>query len=105
MGYSALIPNNLVNPPPGLLDLTGDGEMSDQWINLMTMWVDLTSITRTSHDLIFASKTVTREVIQSGRYRRILGHFKPMLDAWWTKYSNLNGKKRFNYLISNLTFQ
>lgn len=96
MGHSALIPNNLVNPPPGLLDLSGEGEMSDQWKSLMTMWVDLTSITRTSHDLIFASQSVTREVIQSGRYRRILCHFKPMLDAWWAKYSNLNGNNRFS---------
>lgn len=98
MGYSSLIPSYFVNTPQDLLGLSPQFEMNKQWLQLMAMWVELTAITRTSHDLIFASKLTMRDTIQSGRYRRILGHFKPMLDSWWTKYSNLKGT--ISYLIT-----
>ncbi|KAK4060031.1 uncharacterized protein Triagg1_10910 [Trichoderma aggressivum f. europaeum] len=87
IGFSALIPHTLFNLSQNALKQSPTSQLSDHWIESMSLWVDLSRLTRASHDLLFASKASTRELIKSGGYRRVLEHFKPMLEKWWTKYT------------------
>lgn len=91
IGYSPLMPNSLVTLTSTALHLTPGAQISDQWLKLISLWSELAALTRTSQVLIFASKAVTKEVIQSGRYRIIFEHFKPLFDTWMSKYSALHG--------------
>lgn len=87
IGFSALIPHTLLNLSQNALKQSPTSQLSDHWIESMSLWVDLSRLTRASHDLLFASKASTRELVKSGGYRRILDHFKPILENWWTKYT------------------
>ncbi|KAL7912411.1 hypothetical protein GGI35DRAFT_252122 [Trichoderma velutinum] len=87
IGFSALIPHTLVSLSQNALKQSPTSQLGDHWIESMSLWVDLSRLTRASHDLLFASKASTRELVKSGGYRRILDHFKPILENWWTKYT------------------
>ncbi|KAK4068187.1 transcriptional regulator family: Fungal Specific TF [Trichoderma harzianum] len=87
IGFSALIPHTLLSLSQNALKQSPTSQLSDHWIESMSLWVDLSRLTRASHDLLFASKASTRELVKSGGYRRILDHFKPILENWWTKYT------------------
>lgn len=91
IGFSALIPHTLVSLSQNALKQSQTSQLGDHWVESMSLWVDLSRLTRASHDLLFASKAATRELVQSGGYRRILDHFKPMLENWWTKYTAVTG--------------
>ncbi|EHK21861.1 uncharacterized protein TRIVIDRAFT_191874 [Trichoderma virens Gv29-8] len=91
IGFSTLIPHTLVSLSQNALKQSPTSQLGDYWIESMSLWVDLSRLTRTSHDLLFASKALTRELVQSGRYRRILDHFKPLLENWWAKYTAATG--------------
>lgn len=91
IGYSSMIPQHLTTLPNSALFGIGPPQSADQWFDVMTLSVDLARLTRTSHDLLFSSKLVTRDLVLSGGYRRVLEHFKPALENWWAKYSNLPG--------------
>lgn len=91
LGFSVLIPHTLLNLSQNALKQSPTSQLSDHWIESISLWVDLSRLTRASHDLLFASKTSTRELIKSGGYRRILDHFKPMLENWWMKYTAAAG--------------
>jgi hypothetical protein len=61
-----------------------------QWHDHMTSWIDLTRLVRTSSEFLFPSKSVTRELLQSGRYTEFLEHFRPLLEQWLDKYSRIS---------------
>ncbi|KAK5989557.1 Transcriptional activator ARO80 [Cladobotryum mycophilum] len=89
IGFSSLIPHNLINISPNAIRKSSDSKLSDHLLDYMSLCVDLTRLTRASHDLLFASKTTTRDMVSGGGYRRILEHFKPMLESWWSNYSQM----------------
>lgn len=89
IGYSSMVPQHLTNLPNNTLLRAMPSQSDDQWLGFMSLSVDLTRLTQTSHDLLFSSKTVTRDLILSGGYRRVLDHFRPVLENWWEKYSKL----------------
>ncbi|KAL6812601.1 hypothetical protein V8C40DRAFT_277720 [Trichoderma camerunense] len=93
IGFSALIPHTLLSLSQNALKQSPTSQLSDHWIESMSLWVDLSRLTRASHDLLFASKASTRELVKSGGYRRILDHFKPILENWWTKYTAATAAK------------
>ena len=61
-----------------------------QWHDHMTSWIELTHIVRTSSEFLFPSKSVTRELLQSGRYSEFLEHFRPLLKQWLDKYLRIS---------------
>ena len=65
-----------------------------EWHELITSWVDLTRLVRSSSEILFPSKAATQDCLQSGRYIELLEHFKPLLQQWWNKYRKISGKKQ-----------
>lgn len=57
-----------------------------QWHDHMTSWIELSRLVRTSSEFLFPSKSVTRELLRSGRYCEFLDHFRPLLSQWLEKY-------------------
>lgn len=90
VGYSSLIPQALLSIKPQALQLS-PAQCDPDWLHLMSLQVDLTRLMRTSADLLFPSRAVTRDLCHTGSYQRILEHFQPMLKGWWEKYSSLQG--------------
>ena len=90
IGFSSLIPQTLANMSPNVFKLPFS-QHEKGWLQLMSLWVDLTRLMRISADLLFPSKSETLNLIQSDRYQRILEHFKPMLNNWWEKYIGFTG--------------
>jgi hypothetical protein len=93
IGFASLIPHNLLDMSPSAMRQIPTPETDDNWFNFMWLWVDLTRIMRTSSDLLFPSKATTRDLVRSRGYRRILEHFKPMLESWWGKYLAVSGMR------------
>jgi hypothetical protein len=93
IGFSSLIPHNLLSiSPTAVLKLYPSGRIDDKWSNLLSLMVDLTRLVRTSSDLLFPSKAALRDLVRNGGYRRLLEHFRPMLESWWNKYNALSGR-------------
>lgn len=63
-----------------------DSMLDRQWHTHMTSWIELSRLIRTSSEFLFPSKAVTRELLQSGRYREFLNHFQPLLKRWLASY-------------------
>jgi hypothetical protein len=63
-----------------------------EWHELITSWVDLTRLIRSSSEILFPSKAATQECLQSGRYIELLEHFWPLLQQWWNQYRKISGK-------------
>jgi hypothetical protein len=57
-----------------------------QWHDHMTSWIELSRLVRTTSEFLFPSKSVTRELLRSGRYCEFLDHFRPLLSQWLEKY-------------------
>lgn len=90
VGSLRLIPHILSIPPDAVM--RGPDTQFDQgWSNVMLLHVDLTRLARSSSDLLFSSKRVTRGLVLSGDYKRILETFKLSLEQWWEKYSTVPG--------------
>ena len=64
-----------------------------EWKELMTLWIDLTRIVKSSSEIVFPSESATKEILQSGRYCDILEHFGHVLDRWWDKYPKKAGMR------------
>jgi len=75
----------------------GPDESQDRpWYDHMISWIDLTRLVRTSSEFLFPSKSVTQELLQSGRYTEVLEHFRPLLEQWLDKYSQISSMSSLN---------
>jgi hypothetical protein len=63
-----------------------DSMLDRKWHKHVTSWIELSRLVRTSSEFLFPSKAVTRELLQSGRYREFLDHFQPLLSRWLEAY-------------------
>ena len=71
--------------------LSGADTTQDRhWHNHMESSIELTRLVRTSSQFLFPSKSVTRELVRSGRYSEFLEHFRPLLEQWLAKYSAIS---------------
>ena len=75
--------------------------LDHQWHYHMTSWIELSRLVRTSSEFLFPSKSVTRELLRSGRYCEFLDHFRPLLSQWFEKYSQSPGTS-FQSLVMSL---
>ena len=55
-------------------------------------WLELTSLTRSMSDFLFASPHVTRNIILGGRYVGIIKHFQQQLTKWRDSFADGQGK-------------
>jgi hypothetical protein len=88
IGFSPLIPQ-ILTTSPGVL---GTSTPDHGWFRAMALWIELTGLMRTSSDLLFSSKQVTRDLVNSGRYIGLVEHFKTMLDNWGKSFSEHPGR-------------
>ncbi|EWC46182.1 hypothetical protein DRE_04560 [Drechslerella stenobrocha 248] len=56
---------------------------------VLQSWVELTSLMKSASELLFPSRKVTKTVLRTGRYARLLEHFQPLLTAWRREFDNL----------------
>jgi hypothetical protein len=63
--------------------------LDEQWHNHVSSWIELSRLIRSSSEFLFPSKSVTKELLRSGRYGAFLDHFRPLLDQWWKQHSEI----------------
>ncbi|GAD96298.1 fungal Zn binuclear cluster domain containing protein [Paecilomyces variotii No. 5] len=74
---------------------TPKSTLDREWHNHMTSWIELSRLIRTSSEFLFPSKTVTQELLRSGRYAGFLGHFRPLLSQWLDNFKNHANESSF----------
>lgn len=52
-------------------------------------WVDLTMLMKSSAELLFPSRSVTKSIMRSGKYVALLEHFRPLLREWKREFESL----------------
>lgn len=55
---------------------------SDEWQAHMSSWIELTKLVKSASEFFFPSPSVTRQLLNTGRYRTLLDHFVPLLEQW-----------------------
>ena len=80
LGCSSLIPQNLTQTT---MASTRD---CDEWQSHMSSWIELTKLVKSASELFFPSPSVTRQLLDSGRYSSLLDHFVPLLEQWRRKH-------------------
>jgi hypothetical protein len=71
-------------------------EDNETWHKMMSSWIELTRLAKTSSDVLFPSKKATRGLVRGGTYVSLLEHFNPLLKAWNEQFQQLQS-------ISHLT--
>ncbi|EEU34204.1 uncharacterized protein NECHADRAFT_49898 [Fusarium vanettenii 77-13-4] len=56
---------------------------------MLSQYIGITKLLKTATDTFFPSKRMARQVIRSGRYLTLLGHFTPLLDSWYKEFTDL----------------
>lgn len=52
-------------------------------------WVDLTMLMKSSAELLFPSRSITKSIMRSGKYVALLEHFRPLLSEWKREFESL----------------
>ncbi len=81
LGCSSIFPQNL--PQTTMAASPGS---SDKWQSHMSSWIELTKLVKSASELFFPSPSVTRQLLNSGRYSSLLDHFVPLLEQWRRKH-------------------
>jgi hypothetical protein len=64
----------------------GNTEDENDWHVCVTGWMELSRLVKSASDMLFPSAAFTTEILQSGRYVSLIGHFQPLLTAWHDKF-------------------
>ena len=56
---------------------------------LVSAWIEITKIRKTTTELFFPNSSTTRQLMTSGRYQSLLEHFHPLLAQWHDSFSRL----------------
>lgn len=62
---------------------------------MLSQYIAITKLLRTATDMFFQSKAMTRQLIRSGKYLALLGHFQPLLDQWLKEFDALELPSKF----------
>lgn len=82
--------------------MTGSDRFINEWQSHMSSWIELTKLVKSVSDLFYPSSSVTRQLLNSGRYSSLLDHFLPLLEQWRQKHldsSNFQGPCRDTLFI------
>ncbi|KAI9147335.1 Transcriptional activator ARO80 [Paramyrothecium foliicola] len=61
----------------------------ENWPQIMAAWMELGKLSRSISDIIFPSATVTKHLLQSGRYVNMIEHFCVLLADWEKRHGKL----------------
>jgi Fungal Zn(2)-Cys(6) binuclear cluster domain len=81
LGCSSMFPQNLTQ-----VAMANPSTSTDKWQSHMSSWIELTKLVKSASELFFPSPTVTRQLLNSGRYSSLLDHFVPLLEQWRRKH-------------------
>lgn len=56
---------------------------------LVTAWIEITKLRKTTTELFFANISTTRQLMTSGRYQSLLEHFHPLIAQWYESFNRL----------------
>ncbi|KAK5988265.1 Transcriptional activator ARO80 [Cladobotryum mycophilum] len=74
--------------------------LDENWHNHVSLWIELSRLIRSSSEFLFPSKSVTQDLLHSGRYAEFLDHFRPLLAQWWEQYSRITNGSVSHRLLS-----
>ena len=57
---------------------------------MLSKWIDITRLLATVADMLFASRSATKQMLRGTRYLSLLHHFQPLLDSWHRAYLQLS---------------
>lgn len=86
LGCTSMIPQSLNHALMAKIPSTPSTRAAEQWQSFMSAWIELTKLAKSVSDMLFPSASFTRQILRSGRYIGLLGHFQPLLNQWWTKH-------------------
>lgn len=76
--------------PSGLRGAGGRWESEDELQDVVFhSWVDLTMLMKSSGELLFPSRSATKNIMRSGKYVSLLEHFQPLLREWKKDFEGL----------------
>lgn len=81
LGCSSIYPQNLTQ-----VTMAATSASNDKWQSHMASWVELTKLVKSAAELFFPSPSVTRQLLNSGRYSSLLDHFVLLLEQWRQKH-------------------
>lgn len=93
LGWTSMIPKHITHnvrrrippvTPPGTW--ASEDELQDV---IFSSWVDLTLLMKSSSELLFPSRAITKNIMRSGRYVTLLEHFQPLLRSWRREFDAL----------------
>lgn len=100
LGWTSMIPRGVrdsvrhkrvpTTPPTTSADgasWTDPDELQDA---VFSTWVDLTMLMNSSSELLFPSRSITKQIMRSGQYVALLEHFQPLLRNWKNEFESLN---------------
>lgn len=77
-------------PPPASAHPNTRWESEDELQDVIFhSWVDLTMLMKSSAELLFPSRSVTKSIMRSGKYVALLEHFRPLLREWKREFESL----------------
>jgi hypothetical protein len=77
----------------------------EDWGSVMAAWTELTKLSRSISDMLFPSATVTKHLLQSGRYISMIEHFCSLLADWERRHRNATGWQPTSQATDRRTFQ
>ncbi|KAM0254301.1 hypothetical protein ACHAQJ_006942 [Trichoderma viride] len=73
--------------------------LDEQWHSHVSSWIELSRLIRSSSEFLFPSKSVTKELLRSGRYGAFLDHFRPLLEQWRQQHSEISNELLYHELL------
>lgn len=84
LGCGSMLPMNLSLSLRSLAD--ADHMHSNHSVRSIEAWIELMKLLRSLCDMVFPSKTYTRQLLEEGRYANLLEHFRSLLKKWHEQY-------------------
>ena len=92
LGCSSVFPQgshqNLVHPP--VFGELAEEQVTSDRETLITKWIEITKLSATATEMLFANRAVTRQMLKTSRYISLLNHFEPLLCRWHTDYAEMS---------------
>ena len=97
LGCGSMLPVNLAHSLKSPADI--DHMHSNHSARSMEAWIELTKLLRSLCDVVFPSKTYTRQLLEDGRYVNLLEHFRSLLKNWHEQHIETQGKYFVHFII------
>jgi hypothetical protein len=93
LGCKPILPEGMLHAMSCMRPLQlGVKKKGEDWNLFVHAWMELTKLVRSVSDVMFSSPTVTRHLLETGGYVRVVEHFKPLLSNWKDRVLSVAGK-------------